>query len=89
MKRRGHAPLATRAFEPPQVGGAVLRDYLAGEDIAWTATVNAHGRDLVTQVPFGPDWCHECDPLLLTVPDCYDAATKHRIPAVLAALGAP
>jgi hypothetical protein len=87
MKRRGHPPLATRVFEPPQVGGTVLRDYFADQDFGWTCTVNAHGRDMVTQVPLlFNSWCHESDPLLLTVPDDYSALTKHLMPAILAAL---
>ncbi len=89
MKRRGHPPLATRAYEPPQVGGVRLRDYLSDQDVKWTATVNVHGRDIVTQVPFGDPWTHVNDPIPLTVPDTYDIPTKHRIPAVIAALSAP
>ncbi len=86
MKRRGHPPIATRAFEPPLVGSRRLRDYLSDQDVKWTSTVNAHGRDIVTQVPFGDLWTHVNDPILLTVPDDYDIPTKHRIPAVVAAL---
>jgi hypothetical protein len=89
MKARGYPPLATRAFEPPQVGGHVLRDYLSGEDIVWTATTNVHGRDLVVQVPFGPTWSHTSDPLLLTVPDSLDIPSKHMMASVLAALALP
>jgi lipase (class 3) len=94
MKRRGHPPLATRAFEPPQVGGHALRDYLSDQDYAWTCTVNAQGKDLVTRVPEGlqlpflTDWSHIQDPIMLVVPDTYDVATKHRIPAVQEALAA-
>ncbi len=86
MKRRGHPPLLTRAYEPPQVGGKELRDYLGDQDIKWTATVNVHGRDIVTQVPFGDPWMHVNDPILLTVPDTYDVPTKHRIACIVAAL---
>lgn len=88
MKQQGHPPLACRAFEPPQVGGHVLRDYLSDVDVQWTCTVNGHGRDIVTRVPFGPTWSHVNDPVLLTVPDDYDIGTQHRIPAVIAALSA-
>lgn len=88
MKSRGYPPIFTMAFEPPQVGGHMLRDYLSEEAVTWSATVNKHGRDLVTQVPFGPTWSHINDPLLLTVSDDYDIPTKHRIPAVIEALAA-
>lgn len=94
LKHRGHPPLAVRAYEPPQVGGFALRDYLSDIDFAWTCTVNAAGRDLVTRVPEGLqlphlcDWSHINDPILLTVADDMDIATKHKIPAVLAALAA-
>ncbi len=88
MKRRGHPPWATRAYEPPQVGGKELRDYLSDQDVKWTATVNAHGRDIVTQVPFGDPWMHVNDPILLTVSDDYDVPTKHRIACIVAALSA-
>ena len=89
MKMRGHPPLATRAFEPAKPGSAVLRAYLAGEDIIWTQTVNARGTDLVTQAPFGPTWCHaEAQPVALTVPDSLDIADKHRLPAIIGALAA-
>jgi hypothetical protein len=92
MKRRGHPPLITRAFEPPQVGGIALASYLSDLDVEWTVTQNAEGRDLVTRVPEGlqlpwlTDWTHIGDPIVLTVPDSYDLATKHRIPAVIEAL---
>lgn len=92
MKRRGHPPLAVRAYEPPQVGGIALRDYLSDVDYAWTCTTNCRGRDVITRVPEGlqlpflTDWSHICDPILLTVPDTLDPVAQHKIPAVLAAL---
>ena len=92
MKYRGHPPLSTRAYEPPQVGGHALRDYMSGEDYDWTVTKNVHGRDVVTlvpgglQIPFVTEWSHINHPLVLTVPDTYDLATKHRIPAVIEAI---
>lgn len=86
MKDMIRPPLACYAFEPPQIGGSKLRDYLSDVDVRWTETRNVHGRDLVTQIPFGPDWCHVNDPIVLQVPDEYDIPTKHRIPAVIEAL---
>jgi len=88
MKSRGHPPNALVVFEPPQVGGAALRDYLSSLNPTWTATVNSHGRDIVTQVPFGPSWCHANDPLLLRVRDGYSPLVKHRMAAVQEALDA-
>jgi predicted lipase len=92
MKRRGHPPAAVRAYEPPQVGGIALRDYLSDVDYAWTCTTNARGRDVITRVPEGlqlpylTDWSHINDAIVLTVPDALDAIAKHKIPAVIAAL---
>jgi hypothetical protein len=95
LKAAGLSPLATRAFEPPRVGGPELNAYLANDDIVWTRTRNKWGSDLVTLVPAGPlslippsTWLHTGKMTLLTVPDGYNIATKHRIPAVLAAVQA-
>ena len=92
MMRRGHGPVATRAFEPARFGGRKFRDYLRTEDYRWTRTWNVHGPDLVTTVPWGmqgpslDSWSHVNDPIMLQVPDGYDLPTKHRIAAVLEAL---
>jgi Lipase (class 3) len=92
MKRRGHPPTATRAFEPPRVGTSALVNYLKDEPIVWTATHNHHGTDLVTLVPSELPLAvlqpyEELDGRMeLAVPDAYDIETKHRIPAVIAAL---
>lgn len=92
LKRRGHPPGSVRAFEPPQVGGLALRDYLSSIDYAWTATINKDGRDVVTRVPEGlqlpyfSDWSHINDPILLVVPDSYDLPAKHQITTVQEAL---
>ena len=98
MKSMGYAPMQTWAFEPPRVGTHILRDYLAGEPIGWTATRNSHGRDLVTLVPNDdpliplPDillpWREIGGGMELIVPDDDDLAAKHRIPAILTALAA-
>lgn len=82
----GNAPLATWAFEPPRVGGDDLAKFLRTVDLSWTETFNSHGKDLVTQVPFGPTWKHEGPPLVLAVGDELEIPDKHRIPAVIAAL---
>lgn len=86
MKTIGHPPLATRAYEAPRVGSSIMRDYLAGEDIAQTATHNYHGTDIVTRVPFGFTWCDMREPIELIVPDPDDIPTKHKIPAVIAGI---
>lgn len=87
MKERGHPPLRTRAFEPPHIGTEALRTYLGGEDIVETATHNHYGRDIVTLVPWDLlVWTSVVERTVLTVPDTYDIPTKHRIPAVIAAL---
>jgi hypothetical protein len=88
LKALGHAPLATRAFEPPSVGGGDLVAFLAGEDLVWTQTFNASGDDIVTLVPKGPTWWRPPSLVRLPVPDTDDWVTKHKIPAVLAAIGA-
>jgi predicted lipase len=94
MKRIGHPPVATRAFEPARFGGRKFRDYMAGENYAWTRTWDIDSVDPVTTVPWGMQgipsldfWSHVCDPILLRVPDGSDVPTMHRIPAVLDALG--
>jgi predicted lipase len=86
LKDARHPPLATRAYEPPCVGGTALAAFLAGEDIKWTQTHNAKGADVVTLVPPGPLWTHVGPPIRLAVPDTYEVADKHGMTAVLAAL---
>lgn len=89
LKRRGHAPHFFASFEAPHVGTGKLRDYMADINGIETATYNSHGRDLVTCVPWSTPiigWGSMKDRIQLAVPDTYDLATKHRIPAVLAAV---
>ncbi|HVC61821.1 MAG TPA: hypothetical protein VND19_15835 [Acetobacteraceae bacterium] len=86
LKARGHAPLATRAYEPPMVGTAALTRYLAGDDIGWTQTANRAGPDIVTLVPDWPEWEHQGVLMRLLVPDAYGIAQKHEVAAVLVAL---
>lgn len=86
LKVRGLTPLATRAYEPPSVGGPVLAQFLAGDDLMWTQTFNREGPDIVTLVPGGPTWSHDGQCQRLVVPDNYDVATKHRIPGVMTGL---
>lgn len=88
MKDLGHPPRRTAAFESPRIGTPVLRQFLNAEAIYQTATQNAHGKDIVTQVPWFDGYCDVREPLVLTVPDDLDVAAKHRIPAVIAALEA-
>lgn len=87
LKDAGFFPLATRAFEPPQVGGEMLRDFV-GRDVIWTQTRNTDGVDIVTMVPGGPTWFQPQIRQTLFVPDAYGVAKKHRIAAVIEALGA-
>lgn len=95
MKSIGYPPLATRAFEPPRVGTKALWDYLAGEDIQWTATHNRHGTDLVTLVPddivpmplLSP-WVEGANRMEIVVSDALDIPNKHRMTAVLSGLPA-
>ena len=86
LKAIGHQPIAIRLYEPPMCGGAALLTYLSDIDILWTQTYNNDGVDIVTLVPFGESWKHNGSLLQLKVPDSYDIPTKHRIPAVQAAL---
>lgn len=93
LRASGMTPLATRAYEPPRVGGPKLSAYLAGDDVGWTRTTNRWGSDLVTLVPAGPvglegEWEHQGTKTMLTVPDGCGIAEKHKIPSVLAAIQA-
>ncbi len=88
LKALGHPPLAVRLYEPPMCGGADLAAYLADQDIVWTQTWNAAGADRITEAPIGPTWRHNGLMVPLRVPDGDSLATKHRMPAVLAALAA-
>jgi hypothetical protein len=92
LKLAGFPPLATRSYEPPCVGTDELyAGILANDDIAWSQTFNATGSDIVTQVPWWPEWIQPPLPHIrnrLAVPDDYGLAEKHEIPAVLAAIKA-
>jgi Lipase (class 3) len=85
LKRLGFPAAAVYLFEPPRAGTAPLKAYLADIPIFATQTFNAIGADPVTEVPAWP-WVDAVDPLRLRVPDGDDIATKHKIPAVIAAL---
>lgn len=85
LARRGHPPSALYLFEPPRAGTDRLQRYLKGIPTYATQTYNAEGNDLVTEVPT-PPWVNLVEPLRLRVPDTDDVATKHKIPAVIAAL---
>ena len=84
----GHAPLAMVMLEPPLVAGPALDKLLALTDCRWTQTFNAAGNDIVTTVPPWPNFNQRGTLIRLQVPDSYDIGTKHRSPAVLAALEA-
>jgi hypothetical protein len=88
FKAIGHPPLMVAAFEPPMVGGPKLRAWYADIPCVVTQTRNASGPDKVTTVPPAEiwGWLHPAEPTVLIVPDSYDVMTKHRIPAVLAAV---
>lgn len=90
----GHPPAYVAAFEAPRMGSQVLCGYLWDITIVQTATVNAARRDIVTLAPDGPMiplhplhfWTDMRNPIRLPVPNSYDEATMHRIPAVLSAV---
>lgn len=91
MKRRGHPPRCVVAFEAPHVGTRVLADYCADLDETETATINAHGRDIVTTVPWAnplTDWISMKPRLMLPVPDSYSVRDKHVIAGVIDGLKA-
>jgi hypothetical protein len=87
LKLLGHAPLATRAYEPPKVGTVLLRDYLFRDDIRWTRTWNDYGLDTVCCVPEFPPWSHIDRVVDLAVSNTVDDVARHKMPVVLAALG--
>ena len=87
LKCLGYPPTAVYLFEPPRAGTSTLKDYLADIPLFATQTFNANGADLVTEVPPWP-WVDVVDLERLQVPDADDIATKHKIPAVIAALEA-
>lgn len=86
LKHRGHPPAFVAMFESPHIGNEAFRQYCADIPGIETATVNAHRRDVVTLFPLG--WRSIKPRILLPVPDSYDEAEQHRIPAVLAAVEA-
>lgn len=88
MKQQGHPPRKVVALEAPRIGTGIMRDYVADLDIEQTATQNAHGKDLVTQVPFGPSYVDMREPLPLIVPDALSIPQKHEISAVVTAIAA-
>lgn len=85
LKRLGLPPSAVYLYEPPRAGGDALKAYLADIPIFATQTFNADGVDLVTEVPPWP-WVDIVDLFRLRVPDTDNITTKHKIPAVIAAL---
>lgn len=88
MKSAGKPANATYAFEAPRIGTTKLAAYLKDQNVSQTCTQNAHGKDIVTQVPWGPDYVNIVSPTILTVSDALSIGDKHRIPAVITALSA-
>ena len=87
FKSIGHAPQAVAAFEPPMVGTAKLRAYLADVPFIVTQTKNAEGVDIVTEAcEIFVEACHVVEPMQLIVPDTLDIRSKHLMPAVLVAI---
>ena len=82
---RNRPPKVLYLFEPPRAGTEKLRGYISSVEKYATQTYNTHGNDLVTEVPTEP-WVHVVTPIRLRVPDSYDVATKHKVPAVIEAL---
>ena len=82
MKRRNRPPAFVAAFEGPHVGQQRLQEWCQDISGTETATINSHGRDIVTQFPL--DWPSVKEPrLMLPVPDAYSIGTKHRIAGVI------
>lgn len=79
----GYPPRTIVAFECARAGGRTLRNFLlnAGIRVVQTVTVNMYGRDIVTTLP--PWGVDITEPIVLTVPDSYDIAQKHRLPGVI------
>lgn len=88
LKDLGHSPRRVVAFEAPRIGTAVLARYLNAVDITQTATENAHGKDIVTQVPWFDGYCDVRAPLILAVADELTVEGKHNIDTVVAAVRA-
>ena len=86
LKCRMLMPRVTRCFEPPMVGTRALSLCMAKDDVVWTQTTNAHGKDVVTMVPDWPEWEHQGVLRALVVPDTYGIAQKHVVASVLAAV---
>jgi Lipase (class 3) len=87
LKHAGHAPLASRGFEPPRAGGSKLADYLATENIVGTQTYNACGDDIVTLAPAGFGWEPSFRDLRVQVSDALGFVQKHIMTGVISGLG--
>lgn len=87
LRQDGHAPETTILFEPPLYGGGDLAELQKTGDVRWTETHNCWGPDVITAVPIGPNWKRHAPPILLPVPDSADPAEKHKMPAIIAAIG--
>lgn len=85
LRRLGFPAARVYLFEPPRAGTFVLKSYLASLDVVSTKTINGSGSDMVTEVPPYP-WVDPVTPIMLRVSDGDNIATKHKIPAVIAAL---
>lgn len=86
LKHAGHAPLASRGFEPPRAGGSKLADYLATDNIIGTQTYNACGDDIVTIAPSGFGWEPAFRNLRVPVSDAFGLKQKHVMAGVVSGL---
>ena len=87
LRQGNEAPASTILFEPPLYGGSDLADLQRTGLVEWTETHNCWGPDVITGVPIGSHWKRHAPPILLSVPDSADPAEKHKMPAIIAAIG--
>jgi len=82
LKLTGFVAAQTIVFEPARVGGNTFANYIKYDNVLFTRTQTTRKTDLVTIMPWGPNWVDAGRCINLDVSDSFDMIGMHKMPGV-------